>query len=89
MPKKFGYEKRRAHFSSLIMTGQMTREAALERISKPEMDEHFHEREFEYLANKLDFSVEELREIFEGENKTFQQAETDQCWSPRNDRIGP
>ena len=71
MPKKFGYEKRRAHFSSLIMTGQMTRDAALDRISRPEMDEHFHEREFEYLANKLDFSVEELREIFEGENKTF------------------
>nr|BFE90339.1 hypothetical protein GCM10020185_08750 [Pseudomonas brassicacearum subsp. brassicacearum] len=39
MPRKFGYEKRRAHFSSLIMTGQMTREAALARIAKPELDE--------------------------------------------------
>ena len=37
----FGYEKRRAHFSSLILTGQMTRAEALERISKPELDEHF------------------------------------------------
>ncbi|MBE9571523.1 MAG: N-acetyl sugar amidotransferase [Proteobacteria bacterium] len=71
MPRKFGYEKRRAHFSSLIMTGQMTREAALERISRPEMDSHFHEREFEYVANKLDLTVDELQEIFEGKNKTF------------------
>jgi hypothetical protein len=55
MPRKFGYHKRRAHFSSLIMTGQMTREAALERISHPEMDEHFLQQEFEYVAHKLGF----------------------------------
>lgn len=70
MPRKFGYEKRRAHFSSLIMTGQMTREAALERISRPEMDEQFLKSEFEYVANKLDLSVEELQQIFDGKNKT-------------------
>lgn len=71
MPRKFGFEKRRAHYSSLIMTGQLDREEALEKISKPLMDELFFEREFEYVANKLDISVEELREIFEGENKSF------------------
>jgi len=71
LPRKFGFQKRRAHFSSLIMTGQMTREAALERISHPEMDEHFLKQEFEYVANKLDLSVEELQAIFDGENKTY------------------
>lgn len=71
MPRKFGYHKRRAHFSSLIMTGQMTRDAALERISKPEMDEHFLKQEFEYVANKLDLTVAELQEIFEGKNQTY------------------
>ncbi|WII71821.1 N-acetyl sugar amidotransferase [Bdellovibrio sp. 22V] len=70
MPRKFGYEKRRAHFSSLIMTGQMTRDEALERISKPEMNEEFLKTEFEYVANKLDMSVAELQTIFEGKNKT-------------------
>ncbi len=29
LPTKFGYDKRRAHFSSLILTGQMTRDEAL------------------------------------------------------------
>ena len=71
LPKKFGYEKRRAHFSSLILTGQMTRENALERISKPEMDEQFLKQEFEYIAHKLDLTVAELQTIFGGENKTY------------------
>jgi hypothetical protein len=71
MPRKFGYEKRRAHFSSLILTGQMTRGEALERISKPEMSEEFLNQEFEYVANKLDLTVEELRTIFNGKNKTY------------------
>jgi N-acetyl sugar amidotransferase len=75
MPKKFGYEKRRAHFSSLILTGQMTRDEAIDRISRPEMDDHFLQQEFEYVANKLDLSVKELQEIFEGENKTFNDYE--------------
>ena len=71
LPKKFGFEKRRAHFSSLILTNQMSREEALVRISKPEMDDQFIKQEFEYIANKLDLTVNQLQEIFDGKNKTF------------------
>ena len=71
LPRRFGFHKRRAHFSSLIMTGQMTREAALERLSRPEMDEHFLKQEFEYVAHKLDMSVDELQQIFESPKKTY------------------
>jgi putative aminotransferase len=71
MPRKFGYHKRRAHFSSLIMTGEVTRDAALDRISRPEMDAHFLSQEFDYVANKLGISRDELQTIFDGENKTF------------------
>jgi len=70
MPRKFGYEKRRAHFSSLIMTGQLTRDQALARISKPEMSEDFLKSEFEYVAHKLDLTVDELQTIFKSPNKT-------------------
>ena len=70
MPGKFGFEKRRAHFSSLVMTGQMSREAALERLRSPELDDRFIKTEFEYVANKLDLSVEQLEEIYAGANKT-------------------
>ena len=71
LPRRFGFEKRRAHFSSLIMTGQMTREQALKRISKPEMDEHFLRQEFEYVAHKLGLTVAELQVIFDSPKKTF------------------
>ncbi len=71
LPRRFGYEKRRAHFSSLIMTGQMTRDLALERISRPEMDERFLKQEFEYMAHKLDLTVDELQQLFELPKKTY------------------
>ena len=76
LPRKFGYQKRRAHFSSLILIGQMTREDALERVSKPELSEEFLNREFEYVADKLDLTKDELQVIFEGENKTFRDYKT-------------
>ncbi len=71
LPRRFGFEKRRAHFSSLIMTGQMTRDQALERIAKPEMDEHFLTQEFEYVAHKLGLTVDELQAIFDSPKKTY------------------
>ncbi len=71
LPRRFGFDKRRAHFSSLIMTGQMNREDALKRIQSSEMDEHFLMQEFEYVAHKLNLSVDELKFIFDGPKKTF------------------
>jgi N-acetyl sugar amidotransferase len=71
LPRRFGYEKRRAHFSSLIMTGQMTRDQALDRLSRPEMDEHFLTQEFEYVAHKLGLTVDELQALFDMPKKTF------------------
>jgi hypothetical protein len=71
LPRKFGFEKRRAHFSSLILTGQMTRDEALQRISKPELSEEFLQKEFDYVADKLDLTRAEFQEIFDAENKTF------------------
>ena len=71
LPKKFGYDKRRAHFSSVILTKQMTREEALKRIAQPAYDEQTMAQDFEYVAKKLDLSVSELKEIMDGENKTY------------------
>lgn len=70
LPKKFGFDRRRAHFSSLILTGQMTRDEALERIKSPELDDDFLKGEFEYVARKLDLTSDELEEIFKGDNKS-------------------
>jgi N-acetyl sugar amidotransferase len=71
LPRRFGYEKRRAHFSSLIMTDQMTRDQAIDRIYHPEMDEHFLKQEFEFVAHKLGLTVDQLQRFFDMPKTTF------------------
>lgn len=70
-PKKYGFDKRRTHLSSLVLTGQLTREDALKRISKPELDIQTSENEKRYVANKLGFSKSEFEELFIQQNRTF------------------
>ena len=53
------------------MTGQMERGSALARLARSEMDDHFMEKEFEYVANKLDLSVSDLQGFFDAPSKTF------------------
>lgn len=69
--KKFGYDKRRAHFSSLILTNQMRREDALIEVSKSPYDDQIAEKDFEYVAKKLDVTADELKQIMAGDNRTY------------------
>ncbi|MEZ8593279.1 N-acetyl sugar amidotransferase [Vibrio splendidus] len=71
LPQKFGYDTRKVQFSSLILTGQMTREEALEELSKPAMTAEQVRQEFEYIANKLGISTAELQGYFDAPNKTY------------------
>ncbi len=71
LPTKFGYDKRRAHFSSLILTKQMSREKALVDIAEPPYDAETIAQDFEYVATKIDMTVEELRGIMNGPNKSY------------------
>ena len=70
-PKKHNFDKRRAYLSSEILSGQLTREEALERVSEPELSEEDMIKEFKYVAKKLDWTTEEFQEIFNQENKSF------------------
>jgi hypothetical protein len=69
--KKFGYDTRKVQFSSLIVTGQMTREDALEKLKTPPLDDATVRQEFEYVANKLGISTEELQSYLDAPNKTY------------------
>jgi N-acetyl sugar amidotransferase len=71
LPKKFGFDTRKVQFSSLILTGQMTREQALEALTRPAYDESTIGQEFEYVANKLAISVDELQSYFDAPNKSY------------------
>jgi N-acetyl sugar amidotransferase len=61
LPTRFGYDTRRVQFSSLILTGQMTRDEALEKLKRPAYDPATIDDEFEYIATKLGITVEELK----------------------------
>ena len=71
LPTKFGFDKRRAHFSSLILTHQMTRQEALEKIAAPAYDPSTLAQDFEYVATKLDISVAELQGYLNGPNRSY------------------
>ncbi len=78
LPTKFGYDTRRVQFSSLIVTEQMTREEALEKLQEPAYDPEMIEHDFEYIATKLGITVEELRGYHEAPNKTFRDYKSQQ-----------
>ena len=71
LPKKFGFDTRKVQFSSLIVTGQMSREEALEKLTTPALDEATVRQEFEYVANKLGISTDELQGYLAAPNKTY------------------
>lgn len=59
-PTRFGFDVRKPQFSSLILTGQMTREEALEKLSKPVFSDEEVKALTEIVAKRLNISVEEL-----------------------------
>jgi len=64
LPERFGFDTRRVQYSSLILTGQMTREEAIEKLKKPAYDPETIEDEFNYIATKLGITSHELRQYF-------------------------
>ena len=71
LPERFGFDTRRVQFSSLILTGQMTREDALSQLEHPAYDPKTIGHEFDYIAKKLGIASEELRGYFEMPLKTY------------------
>lgn len=53
LPEKFGYDKRRPHLSSLIVSGQMTRDEALAELQKPLYEAQELETDISYFCKKL------------------------------------
>ncbi len=70
LPKKYGWEKRRDHISSLIVGGEMTREEGLKEIEIPTATEQQLREETEYILKKLDVTEEEWNSILAAPNKT-------------------
>jgi len=60
LPVKFGYDKRRPHFSSMILSRQLSREDALEQLNMPLYGERELMDDLEYVAKKLQIVPSDL-----------------------------
>lgn len=60
LPEKFKVDKRKAHLSNLIFSGQMTKEEALEELKKPIYAKEQYRTDKEFALKKLGFSESEF-----------------------------
>lgn len=71
LPKKFGYDKRKMHLSSLICAGEISREAALEELKKPPypLEEQLEDKEI--LIEKFGITHDDFEDIMTRAPKTY------------------
>ncbi len=79
LPSRFGFDTRLTQFSSLILTNQMTREEALEQLKLKPYHSMNIEEEFEFIANKLDISIDELKSYHKMPLKSYKDYKN-QLW---------
>lgn len=63
LPTKFGYDKRLAHYASLVVSGQMTREQAQGEMQKPLYDLQELEEDKAFWIKKLGITEEEFERV--------------------------
>lgn len=63
LPEKFGYDKRKAHLSSLIVSGQMKREEALVELNQPLYNKSELIEDRDYFIKKLGITHKEYERI--------------------------
>lgn len=60
LPERYGFDKRKAHLSSQIISGLISREQALEQLKEPLYDAHTLTLDKEYICNKMEIDEKEL-----------------------------
>ncbi|MEI7967439.1 MAG: N-acetyl sugar amidotransferase [Betaproteobacteria bacterium] len=71
LPRKFNIDKRKAHNSSLVLSGQMTREEALASLDEPVYPEKLLEEDRDYSIKKLGLSLRHFEAIMTAPCKTY------------------
>ncbi|SPO53944.1 conserved protein of unknown function [Pseudomonas sp. JV551A1] len=63
LPTKFGYDKRKLHYSSMVLSGQMSREEAVEKLAEPLYDPAELQVDIEYFCKKMRITAAEFEEL--------------------------
>lgn len=72
LPTKFGFDKRRAHLSSLIVAGQISREEALGKMEERLYPENELKEHLEYVPKKLDLTKREFKRIMNTPPRSYE-----------------
>jgi len=78
LPTKFDIDKRKAHLSTLIASGQMSREDALKELEKEIYPPDKLLEDKEYVLKKLGLSPEEFEAIMKAPVKTYKDYPNDE-----------
>jgi aminotransferase len=71
LPRKFGYDKRLPHISSLIASGQMTRAEGLAKLAEPLYDKKEFEIDINYFCKKLRITREQYEDFITGHSSLY------------------
>ncbi len=77
LPNKFNIDKRKAHLSTMICSGQIDRPEALRVLEEPLYDEKELKRDTEYVLKKFGWSEEDFERIMNLPEKQHDEYKTD------------
>lgn len=80
LPAKFNVDKRKAHFSTLICSGQMTRQEALKLLQDSPYDPVSLREEGDYVRKKLGFGYDEFDRYIASPPKSHYDYGSDKFW---------
>jgi hypothetical protein len=73
LPTKYNVDKRKSHLSSLIRSGQMSREEALEELKQPPYPKDLAEEDKLYVAKKFGLTETEFDKLMDLPIKSFKE----------------
>jgi hypothetical protein len=72
LPSKFGFDKRKSHLSSQILSGHISREEAIKELLLEFYNPEDYQQDRLYVLKKLKITENDFKSIMESENKSFQ-----------------
>lgn len=78
LPRRFGIDKRKAHLSNLICSGQITREQALAQLQQPIYDPQLLAADMDFILKKFGISVEQFKQYMQVEKREHKAFKTEQ-----------
>lgn len=83
LPRKFNIDKRKAHLSNLVFSGQLSKQEALLQLEQPMYNEQLLKQDAEFVLKKLGLSAAEFEKIMRTPRKEHTEYEVLKGWRER------